>query len=216
MLKNLEKQISRKFRSILCLDGEGFGVSLLNHIDIPVIAADGAYNKLQKLGISPNVVIGDLDSAVISKNCKSLVIKIPDQNTCDFQKSLNYIIKNELYPSIVIGFNGGDFAHILNNLSILSQYSECIFIDKSTIGLILPEGEHDLTLFPYTKISIFGILESVVSSRGLKWELLNHKLFFWKSNSISNMTLEHEVHINVKKGQILCVFQNTLKKRNGQ
>ena len=50
------------YKSILVLDGSIPTKEFFNEMQLPIISADGATNKLHKMGITPHVVIGDLDS----------------------------------------------------------------------------------------------------------------------------------------------------------
>ena len=74
-------------KSILCLDGNLPDSNFFSKIKLPIIAADGAANKLLNLGIKPLVIIGDLDSVNQKDFPTSEILLKPDQNQTDFQKS---------------------------------------------------------------------------------------------------------------------------------
>ena len=78
-----------RYKSIICLDGE-LPVEFLKKISLPILAADGAANTLIHNGITPNVIIGDLDSLNhdIVRNIR--IVKDFDQNSTDFEKIMEY------------------------------------------------------------------------------------------------------------------------------
>jgi thiamine pyrophosphokinase len=173
------------YKSILCLNSD-LPNALFFKAPIPIIAADGAANQLAAIGIKPSVIIGDLDSIVITDHSDSKIIKIDDQNTTDFQKALSYIANNNLLPTLVLGVGGRLFDHVLNNINIIIQ-NNCTFYAPPIIGYTLTGPtvlNLDLTI--NTKISLFGIPQARVKTTGLKWELANQILQFPGVNSSLN------------------------------
>lgn len=188
------------YKSIICLDGE-FSVSFLKNFSLPIIAADGAANELLSGGVNPFVVIGDLDSANSKVLDRCNCIRIDDQNSTDFEKALFYAKKENLLPSIITGINGGCLDRILMNINVFSQ-TNSVFLSKDMTGLII-SGHKELQMPVSSKISMFGINEAVVSSRGLRWELDNTFLSFGGFCSCSNRTIQENVSFDVK-GKILA------------
>ena len=67
-------------------------------MDLPIIAADGAANYLIKNDISPEVIIGDLDSIDRKQFKQFKQLYEPDQDySSDFQKSIHYLKKITYY-----------------------------------------------------------------------------------------------------------------------
>lgn len=199
------------FKSVLCLNGELPSKRLLLSFDLPIIAADGAYNKLSNMGINPVITIGDLDS--ISPKLLDQIphVRNTDQDYSDFQKALQYIIANDLYPSIICGISGGYFDHILNNLSIFLQFKDNIFLDDKIVGF-LSNQQTSLQLPINTKISIFGIPSCEISTTGLKWELKNELLKFPGKNSSLNRVKTQKVFLDISKGSaLIIIYKHTVK-----
>ncbi|MFN7039056.1 MAG: thiamine diphosphokinase [Alphaproteobacteria bacterium] len=197
-----------EYRSIICLNGELPNKSFFSK-NIPIIAADGAANKLHKMDVIPSVIIGDLDSVdkKIFNNVKK--VKILNQDKNDFQKALVYADNNDLMPSIILGASGGFLDHILNNISIIIE-NNCIFYSPPLIGKIIKSPKvEQLELEPSIKISLFGIPEAIVNTSGLKWELNNAKLTFPGLNSSLNRVVSNNVIIEVSKGILLVLYYET-------
>jgi len=202
----LYKTELEQYRSILCLNGHLPEKTFFLDSPLPVIAADGAANLLHQLGIIPEIIIGDLDSVSALPCEKSKILYKPDQNTSDYQKSLDYLKEHDLLPSIVVGINGGYLDHILNNINIFLETDSLLYAPP-LLGFVVKENTERLFSLPYnTKISLFGIPNALVTSKGLKWELKQDKLFFPGTNSCFNRTLDSSIHIQVHQGATLVLI----------
>lgn len=195
-----------EYRSILCLNGILPESSFFQNVTLPIIAADGAANSLHLLGIDPELIIGDLDSVRPLIRDQNKILHIPEQSTCDYQKSLHYLKENNLLPAIVVGINGGYLDHILNNINIFLE-TDSILYAPPLMGLVLKnKSEHEFTLPLNTKISLMGIPSAVISSTGLKWELNKSSLSFPGTNSCFNRTKNETINIKSEKGSALILI----------
>ncbi len=198
-----------EFKSILCLNGKLPSYKMLINLNLPIIAADGAVNRLFNMGIMPNIVIGDLDSVSSDLLCRILHLKDLDQNYSDFQKAYRYITSNNLNPSIICGISGGFLDHILNNINIFIKLENNIFMDDEIIGFCL-HGKRTLKIAIGTKISIFGIPSCKITTQGLKWELNNELLIFPGRNSSLNRIKKQEISIEVFDGTALIIIYKNI------
>lgn len=194
------------YRSVLCLNGILPNKSFFNSHTLPIIAADGAANNLIKMGVTPSLVIGDLDSLEPSLRDSLAVLYHYDQNLCDFEKCLLYLEEHKLLPSIVVGMNGGHIDHILNNINLFVNTNN-VFYAPPVIGFTMNEHEEKKILLPNdTKLSILGIPGAEISSEGLRWELKNYTLTFPGKTSCFNRSIQPEVYLNVHKGTVLVLI----------
>lgn len=206
-------QIFEQIRTILCLDGE-LPESSYFPKGKKIVAADGAANKLMKLGIIPDFIIGDLDSLKIEDFSYSQIIQNEEQESTDFKKCLNYIVENNLGPIIIYGVTGGFLDRILDNIDLVLQ-TESIFYSPGLIGITI-NNQINLSLKDNTKISIFGF-EAIISTKGLKWELINEKLNFPGKNSACNRVTSSQVEIKLKKGKaLILIYENEIKDKGSK
>lgn len=197
MLKDLLKES----KSILCLNGDLPDKNFFPK-NIKIVAADGAANKLLAMNVHPHVIIGDLDSYNHSGE-NIPVLHIPDQNQSDFQKSFTFLSENNLLPTLVCGVSGGFIDHILNNISLVSQYN-CAFYCPPIIGYVISErNSTNFTLTKGTKVSLIGLPTAKVSTRGFKWELSEFELNFCGTNSCFNRIETSNCSIKVFEGKAL-------------
>lgn len=72
-----------------------------------IIALDGAANMLVRLGIIPNIILGDFDSFQEEEVFKDIEkITLPDQDFTDFQKALHYAKQNATSIHVVCATGG--------------------------------------------------------------------------------------------------------------
>jgi thiamine pyrophosphokinase len=190
------------YKSILCLNGELPKKDFFDKFDLPIIAADGAANKLYALGIIPSVVIGDLDSFNIALEVE--IIHVEDQNRCDYEKSMEYLEKNALLPTIVVGIGEGELDHLLNNINVfMLPPSGNLLYAAPLYGITLQKSQIQLILPIHTKVSIIGLPHARLITQGLEWDLIDQNLCFPGINSCFNRTKEHKVMLRVLEGQAL-------------
>ena len=136
-----------------------------------VVAADGGADRLLRLGVEPEAVIGDFDSisAAARARLTGRLHSIPEQATTDFDKALRSIDA----PFVVgVGFSGARADHGLAVLNALVRHAErrcfilgaqdVVFLAPPEMALRLPLGSR-LSLFP------MGAVEG--QSEGLRWPL---------------------------------------------
>lgn len=202
----LELSSFKTYKSILCLNGELPDARFFAETNLPVVAADGAANRLHRLGIKPHIIIGDLDSVLPSLLQDNAFIHLPDQNSNDYEKTMVYLHENNLLPCIVVGINGGYLDHVLNNINIFMG-GNCLLYAPPLKGFVLNEKKRIRLFLPeHTKISLLGIPSAIVSSKGLKWELNNSSLTFPGSNSCYNRTTSKQIEIENHKGEVLVLM----------
>lgn len=197
--------VSNSFRSIIVLNGQIPDLAFFQSQNLPIIAADGAANKLMAMGLKPNLVIGDLDSIHPHLLSQLDTVHLHDQDYCDFHKTINHLQAINLLPSIITGIEGGMIDHILQNINIFVS-TNSIFYAPPVVGYILRSGEDKRFNLPAnTKISLFG-MPATVTTQGLKWELNKHELTFPGTNSSFNRSANSLVSIEIHKGCCLVMI----------
>ena len=103
-----------------------------------VICTDGSANNLSKLGLTPHVIIGDMDS--IDSKYEFNGLKIHDNNTenSDLEKALNWVIMSNIrlyYPDNIvensINLLSKEHTHYLVNVMRLKRGSNVSFFNKN-------------------------------------------------------------------------------------
>ncbi|MGB9638050.1 MAG: thiamine diphosphokinase, partial [bacterium] len=115
-----------------------------------IIAVDGGSNKLIKLDIFPDVVIGDLDSKKIRAKNKNLfknlnIINFPkDKDYSDLELGINYINNMNMLVKKVFCFGmiGSRVDHTLANINSLFN----LYLKDSIENIIIYDSESVLFL----------------------------------------------------------------------
>lgn len=192
--------------------------------DIKIISVDGAFKNLLKNNIKIDFLIGDLDhnhkkNIFEIKSIKNIIHE-PSQDLCDFEKSILYIKKNDIFPLFIFGINGGSFDRILHNMNIFNNILGVmnIGICYNMIFFNIYKDEsiewNNLFIQNNTRISILSInSKTKIETKGLKWDL-NNQSDFSHSISISNMVENKnysknellEIKIKIIDGDYITIF----------
>lgn len=202
----------------LFLNGELLGekdffIKMISEQAGDLYCADGGANTLEKFGLTPNEIWGDLDSISneILKNyeAKGVIIKVfpKDKNFTDTELLLDYLYQKKYDKIVVVNGLGGRKDHELTNLNLIFKYKNLSFITgKEKIFLI----------DKYTKLS--GIKGATVSFipfskkitnltlKGFKYPLLNYTLFRGETICMSNVVTEESCEIFFETGELIGII----------
>ena len=180
-----------------------------------IICADGGAEHALKLGIVPDMIIGDLDS-LPSSTKKTLpktvkILQYPrEKDFTDSELAIEYAIKQHIDKIIVFGYFGDRFDHMMANLFHFSQYD----IDISIIEALqqfsfIKNASHfegkpgdELSLIPLTKIC------SGISTMGLQYPLTNATLKNGSTRGVSNVFMTNSAQVEIQKGILLAVYRD--------
>lgn len=170
--------------------------SLLCHMaqTYPVIALDGAVDMTGALGLTAELVIGDMDSVQDSALAKEQM-KISEQDSNDFEKAL-YSIKAPL----VIGFGlfGKRFDHTMANLQIMAKYhlSQKIVAITNHEIITTHQGATMLQAGKGEAVSVLPLMPiHFAQSDGLLYELTGISLSLTQMVSSSNQAQQDKIRL---------------------
>ena len=204
-------------RAVLFTNGQakaGFEVNLLPGDFL--IAVDGGLHHLKRLGLKPDLLIGDLDSVDANELAEVIDAGIevqrflPAKDQTDLELALEYTLKNG-YAQIVIAYPFGErMDHTLGNLSLLSRpdlAGKTLSLDDGQMEARLLEAHASLNTQPGDLISLFawGIPVEGIITKGLQYSLNNESLVPWQTRGISNVALAHSVEIDFRSGRLLII-----------
>jgi thiamine pyrophosphokinase len=181
-----------------------------------IICCDGGTRHLQKLGIKPDIIIGDMDSigSAQLENYKSKGVKViqypTEKDFTDTELALNYAI--ELKPKAVYiwGALGGRLDHTLANVFLLikgkeasiktyliDEYGEAFVVDKEAAF----SGGKGQTV---SIIALTGKVEGI-TLKGFIYEIKDAALTMGESLGISNIINEACATISIRSGNLLVI-----------
>lgn len=177
-----------------------------------VICADGGLSRAKKMGITPDVLIGDFDSEESPKEspCRKITLNREKDNTDLFEAvSLAYDMR---YREILaLGTLGGRFDHSLANVSMLSFWSKkgvniTLSDEKNDVSLLqsgnysLPKKRKYISFFP------FGGEVKALTLCGFKYPLSGRDLSADCSLCASNEFTSDFGELSFEKGELLVIF----------
>jgi len=181
-----------------------------------VLCADGGANKSRRLGIRPNVIVGDLDSISPATGrffARVKTIHIEDQESTDLEKSFDYLLSRKIIDVVVLGAMGGRPDHSLANLSILMKYRTRLKLRYSDshcdIQIINRRIELDIEVGSIVSLMPLGRCLGITTV-GLKYPLRNESLELGVREGTSNEVISSPAKISVRSGNLLLF---TLKKQ---
>lgn len=177
-----------------------------------VVAVDGGLNHCYAMGIQPNLIVGDLDSAapdVLSHYSMVEQRRFPsDKNETDLELAIAQVMDDEK-QLVVFGALNQRTDHSLGNLHLLRRYPGRIVLESEFERVFAVRGQVELACRLGQTISLIPLGGPVrgVTSKGLRWEL-NHSTFDMNFFSISNEAVAERVEVRIEEGDLICVMQH--------
>ena len=177
-----------------------------------IICADGGSDKISHLNITPDVIIGDLDSISkksleIYKDCK--IIPRKDQDSTDLEKAITYAIKLKPGKILIFGAVGDRIDHTLTNLNMLKKFCNAAKIEfitnKSKLFYINKPIELNEPAGTIISLVPLGFVKAVTLT-GFLYPLNKDDLEFGGRDGQSNLTNSGEQTIDFKKGELFVVI----------
>lgn len=175
------------------------------------IAVDGGLRHCYALGITPHLLVGDMDSIhpEILAECPPLAHSVypRDKDESDLEIALDTLDFDQFDNVTVYGALGGNTDHIQGNLFLLSRYPNSLEYITETEKHMTIEGNAKLHCPEGTKVSLFPIYGpvKVTSTVGLKWpieDMILDSTYF----SLSNEATTNQIEINVEDGKVLLIL----------
>ncbi|HEX5798096.1 MAG TPA: thiamine diphosphokinase [Candidatus Saccharimonadales bacterium] len=192
-----------------------------------IIGCDGGTDKIYKLGLKPDVVLGDFDSINrLPQKIKDLplnhygkeiaikdtvYIKYPgDKDFLDVEAAIDYAIGRKLEEVILVNTQGDELDHVVGVLALLAKRK----YRSADIKLIGPKfkaysicGKREIKGRAGDKISLIPLYGSVKvkNSSGLKYDPAKHKMSLQQNLGISNELTKKKATLELSKGCFLVI-----------
>jgi thiamine pyrophosphokinase len=187
--------------------------------ELIVIAADGGTVHCQRLGIIPDVVIGDFDSLdepellAAQKDGAQLIRHPARKDFTDLELALRYAVERGAQEILVLGALGNRWDQSLANLLLpaadsLASVNITLLDWPQEIRLVRPGRSLEIQGNPGDTVSLIplGIQPLGITTQGLEYPLDNETLEFGGTRGISNVLLRETASVTLKEGLLLCVL----------
>lgn len=177
------------------------------------VCADGGYLFAEKAGITPQLIIGDFDSASFPKDYNCEVISLPVmKDDTDTNYCIKECVKRGFDNFVILGVTGGRADHTLANFCTLKYladrniFAEIIdskmsaFVLNKNSKIIIGKKNMTFSVFP------FGCDSCKITLKGFLYELENGKLTADFPLGVSNVITDDNAQIIVHDGCILAMI----------
>ena len=184
-----------------------------------ILAADSGMNALYAAAVTPDIIIGDLDSAdekILAFFQQNKAIDFctlnPEKDDTDTEFAIRESIRRGADSITIIGGTGTRLDHVLGNISLLGigleegvrmelldAHNRICMIDHSVTLKKKEQYGNYLSLIPYNG-NVTG-----VTLKGLKYPLHDYTMGGFNSLGISNEIVDDEASIELTSGQLLVI-----------
>ncbi|MCP4309424.1 MAG: thiamine diphosphokinase [bacterium] len=205
--------------ALIIAGGKPAKPTLAEQLDKPdwIVAADSGLDQANRLGLTPDLVIGDMDSVQPASlaAAESAGIKIKrhpeDKDATDLELAIDAVTTAGFGRATIIGGTGGRMAHTMANAMLLLQERsiELDWLTSRARTTALRSGQER------TYLGTNGPLLSVLAtggpalchSTGLKWPLADSPLLPGSTRGISNEIIDNAAIVGVSDGQALIIHE---------
>ena len=187
-----------------------------------IIAVDGGGNHCQRLGIQPDIIVGDLDSidpeALFEFEQKSISIhRYPaDKDKTDLELAIDLAVEKGATQVTIFAALGGRWDMSLANLLLLAAPGYAglelrLFAEATIIGVCHAGKAVTVTAPTGSTVSLIPVTGDAagVSLTGFKYPLSNQTLSHTSTRGISNVLNQQTGKISVQKGALLWIATNS-------
>lgn len=171
-----------------------------------IICADGGYNHAVKMGIEPDVLIGDFDSAINYETVADRIEYPKRKDFTDGELAVMYAKERGFDNIVLTAMTGDRLDHTIADILLLAKCKNGMLIDDNN-EIYLLRDEIEISGRKGQIISVIPIsldTEGVATS-GLEYPLCDETLYFASSRGVSNVMIEDKCKISIKKGMALVI-----------
>jgi len=191
---------------------------LLRHADL-VVCADGGLRPMRALRITPQVAVGDFDSASPSllawarRRGIRLLAHPREKDQTDSELAIQYALRSGATTIDLIGVLGGRLDHTLANIGLLvalaGRHRRARIVHGDT-ELFLAAPRASIPGRVGDRVSLIPLSARVagVSTRGLKYPLADSTLRMDATRGISNEITFAPAHVRTRRGWLLVVVEH--------
>lgn len=175
-----------------------------------IIAADGGYLHCDRMGLVPDVILGDFDSAP-PPDRPDIVVYPSHKDDTDCMLALREGIARNASDFLLLGCTGGRLDHTLAAIQSLGWLQEHgargRILDDSHLLTLLGDGDSLEVAHGCQYISLLSLSDSCegVSISGVEYPLHNHTLTGSFPLGISNKIVEHCCQVTLGCGRLLVI-----------
>ena len=177
-----------------------------------LIAVDGGTRYCAELGLTPQIIIGDMDSNMWKENRGIEHIRYPsDKDKSDAELAVDYALGHGCEQVTLVAATGGRLDHTLGNVALLAGHPGQVALFDGTSTLVAVDKSEKCILHGRvgTRVSLipYGPDSPKVRTNGLKYALQDECLNS-ATEGLSNELSNTETCICVSNGILLVYIES--------
>ena len=187
--------------------------------DALIVAADGGADYCLRLGIAPDVIIGDMDSIECKPDTRKRfkdteIVRHPARkDATDLELAIRLAVERGADSLVILGALGGRWDMSIASL-FLPALQELAGIPVSLVDgcqeIVLLTGKNTAVFSgkPGDTLSLIPVDKNVagVTLEGLEYPLSNAVLALGTSRGISNVLMADKATVSLARGTLICVL----------
>ncbi len=181
-----------------------------------ILCADGGTRHALALGLTPNVIVGDMDSLPanfqISTFDGEIVLYPKDKNETDLELAIDHAVSLNPDQIIILAALGGRMDQTLANIALLAD------LRLSTFDIRLSDSMEEI-FFCRDQAKVEGRSGDIVSlipwqgevtgvfTENLRWHLHHETLYPDKTRGISNEMTADVASVQIRSGLLLIIHR---------
>ncbi len=181
-----------------------------------IIAADGGTRHALALGLTPNVIVGDMDSLPANFQTSTfngeIVLYPKDKNETDLELAIDHAVSLNPDQILILAALGGRMDQTLANIALLANFQ------LATCNVKLTDGVEEV-FFCRDHAKVEGRNGDIVSlipwqgevtgvfTENLKWHLHHETLYPEKTRGISNEMTADVATVQIRSGLLLITHR---------
>lgn len=176
-----------------------------------VVAADSGIDLARRIGVGPNLLVGDMDS-ISDRNIlgeypeRSVMIFPEEKDETDTEIGLRLLFEHGCEEVVIAGGGGGRLDHLVGMLALFERVPAPSAWYTRSEEIVLITGSVRVHGTPGERVSFFPVGNETVtmSSSGLRWPL---DTLVWRHGDagISNIAFEGSFYVRMRSGRLLMI-----------
>lgn len=205
--------------ALIIAGGKPVGPSILARLDNPswIVAADSGLDQATRLGITPDLVVGDMDSVTPETLAKAeaegvSIDRYPrDKDATDLELAIDAATQRGFTRATIIGGTGGRLSHTLANALLLTRQREISLDWVTTHATIRALRAGDTAGYSIEEGALVSIVAAggpaECTTTGLRWPLQGTPLTAGSTRGISNEIIDSPATVSVVNGTVLTIHE---------
>ena len=175
-----------------------------------VVAVDGGFAHLTRMGRLPDMVIGDFDSLGYVPEGPNVIVHPAHKDKSDLELAFDYVLENGFRRVTVYGALGGRLDHTVANLQMCARFAEAgvevdLVAPDFAVHILVGPGVFVLPLAQNGTVSVFSAVDESrgVSEEGMEYPLHDAVLSNRTTLGLSNELIGRPASVSVEQGTLL-------------